>query len=74
VLAARERHETAQANLESLQKSYDVARRRYESGTGDFYVYMESLNHKNNGETALLQSLYEYYFTSRILELYQQQQ
>ena len=72
VRAAQERYATAQANLEALQKSFEYAQRRYESGAVDFFVYMETLNNKNNGEIALLQSQYEYYFTSKILELYRQ--
>jgi outer membrane protein len=72
VLTAREKYESVQADLASLQKSFEFAKRRYDSGSVDFYVYMETLNNKNNGEIALLQSQYEYYFTSKILELYRQ--
>lgn len=72
VLTARQKYNSVQADLASLQKSFDFAKRRYEAGSVDFYVYMETLNNKNNAEIALLQSQYEYYFTSKILELYRQ--
>ncbi|MFD2247095.1 TolC family protein [Pontibacter ruber] len=71
VLSARERYNTVQASIEYSEKAFEAAKRKYESGTLDFFSYMESLNNKNRAQIELLQSKCEFYFRHRILELYQ---
>ena len=71
VVLAKEKHGQAQAAVEASEKSFSFMKRRFEAGTADFFVYLETLNNKNRAETSLLQSRYEYYFKTRILALYQ---
>ncbi|MDX5348220.1 MAG: TolC family protein [Hymenobacteraceae bacterium] len=72
VVTAKQKYQTVQTELEAVQKSFDYAKRKYDSGSIDFFVYLETLNNKSKAEVQLLQSQYEFYLKQQVLNLYKQ--
>ncbi len=67
---AKTSYAAAQESMESLNKAYEFAKNRYESGTIDFVTYLTSLNGKNNGELELARSKYSILFRQLIIDIY----
>lgn len=70
LISAQETYKAAKENLTALNQSYEYAKTRYESGSTDFYTYLESLNNKNRAEIESVNAKYNIVFRKKILDVY----
>ncbi|MCS6904414.1 MAG: TolC family protein [Bacteroidia bacterium] len=68
--AAKARYETIEQQLAATLESFKIAEIQYAAGSINFYAYLENLNNKTRLETELKQTLYDYYFRRKILDIY----
>lgn len=68
--AAREKYLSAKEQLSASSIAFDFAKKKYDAGLIDFYVYLESLNNRTRGEVELLNAKYDFIVKSRILDIF----
>jgi len=66
--------EVAEKQVESLEKSADFAKKRYDLGSASIYDYFTAQDNLANAELQLTQAKYDYLYKVKVLEFYKDNQ
>ncbi|MDP1108603.1 TolC family protein, partial [Klebsiella pneumoniae] len=72
-IAALQRFNAGKKSVETAQKSYDFARKRYESGLATTLDLITNQNNLLRAKLDLLNSQFDYVFRMKLLEFYKGQ-
>lgn len=67
---AKESFLSSKEQVDASDKAFQITKEKYEAGSVDYYTFRQSMNDKLNAEIGLKQAILEYFFRSRVLDVY----